>query len=582
MKKKGLAFLLTIAMLIVLLPRPVPASEFSDMPDNWSTAALKNAVTNGLLIGDNGKILPDDNLTRAQMAAIINRAFGASQSASLSEYTDVPANAWYYDEMAKAVQMKTFVGSGDKLYPDTGITREEVFVVLARAFKLTGADERALDKFSDKDAVSFWAKDGAASLVASGYIRGSYGKINPGQAITRAEFAQMMDNLLKTYIKTAGTYTGNLYGNVMIKAAGVTLKDLTISGDLIIGEGVGNGDVTLNHVTILGRTVIRSGSVLAVNPPVNEPLKIEDYFPIKENVRYVYEGMGNEYAFYEMYAEYTSETKVQQRIDNGGTVLARVLEVKDGKLTRLLSQGETYYRENLLDKTDGTPEILLMEPLAAGTTWTLADGRTRTITSTNTTVTTPSGSYKAIQVVTAGPYDTNTDYYAKGIGLVKSVFSSDGTEVSSSLQTIEENTVRTEMINFYYPNINEGKLCCQQKAVSFHTNDVTGSVLAQAYKIKPNDSVGKVFSPNTVINSMSLNQDNKLVLDLNAAFVTEMNAGALYEGMILQSVVNTFGQYYGVEEVILTIDQQPYASGHIEMAPGQSLHVDFGNTAATE
>ncbi|MDD4504576.1 MAG: S-layer homology domain-containing protein, partial [Clostridiaceae bacterium] len=239
-------------------------AQFSDMPDNWSTEALNNTVSNGLLTGDNGKIMPDANLTRAQMATIINRAFGSIKKASLSSYKDVSASAWYYDEMAKAVQMKTFIGSGDKLNPNNNITREEAFVVLARAFKLSGASENALNKFPDKASVSQWAKDSVSSLAEAGYIAGSNGKVNPKQYITRAEFAQMMDNLLKNYIKKAGTYTTVNTGNVMVNVPDVVLKDLTIEGDLIIGDGVGNGNVTLDGVTVSGRTVIRGGGINSI------------------------------------------------------------------------------------------------------------------------------------------------------------------------------------------------------------------------------------------------------------------------------------------------------------------------------
>lgn len=56
--------------------------------------------------------------------------------------------------------------------------------------------------------------------------------------------------------------------------------------------------------------------------PVPEALRVEDYFPIKDNVRYVYEGMGNEFAYYDVYIEYTAKGLVQQRVDNGGTVTA--------------------------------------------------------------------------------------------------------------------------------------------------------------------------------------------------------------------------------------------------------------------
>src|SRR5665647_1639458 len=267
-KKKALAILLSLAMVLSLFPVSAFASgttsDFSDMPSNWSTEALENAVSNSLLSGYNGKIMPNDNLTRAQMATVVNRAFGTTEKASLSGYTDVAANAWYYDDMAKAVQMKTFIGNGDKLNPAANITREEAFAVLARAFRLSGADQSALDKFSDKVLVSSWAKDAAASLISAGYIAGSNGKLNPKKYITRAEFAQIMDNLLKNYIKTAGTYTTDYTGNVMINVSGVTLKDIKITGDLIIGDGVGNGDVTLDGVTVTGRTIIRGGGINSI------------------------------------------------------------------------------------------------------------------------------------------------------------------------------------------------------------------------------------------------------------------------------------------------------------------------------
>ena len=72
---------------------------------------MTEAVENGLLGGvTDTTIAPQGKLTRAQMATIINRAFGATAQASLSGYTDVASNAWYYSDMAKAVQMGTSLG----------------------------------------------------------------------------------------------------------------------------------------------------------------------------------------------------------------------------------------------------------------------------------------------------------------------------------------------------------------------------------------------------------------------------------------------------------------------------------------
>ncbi len=295
--------------------------------------------------------------------------------------------------------------------------------------------------------------------------------------------------------------------------------------------------------------------------------KVQEYFPIKENVKYVYEGKGNEYAAYDVYIDYidyTSGNKVQQRTNNGGSEIVKVLEIKDGKLTQIFFKGEIYYRENFLDVDEKENEILLMEPLVKGTTWTLKDSSVRTITNTSADITTPSGNYKAIEVTTDSSNGKTVDYYARNIGLVKSVFNSEGGEISSSLSKIEENALFTQNINFYYPDIDESKIVYQNKEVSFRTNETTKQVLEQAYKDLIKDKIGDSVTTNTKVNSLYL-KDNIVYLDLDNTFLKEINAGAYYEKLIVQSIVNTLGQYYNSDKVVFTIDSKPYESGHISM-----------------
>lgn len=45
----------------------------------------------------------------------------------------------------------------------------------------------------------------------------------------------------------------------MVNEPGVTLENVTINGDLIIGDGVGDGEVTLDNVNVTGRMVVRGG-----------------------------------------------------------------------------------------------------------------------------------------------------------------------------------------------------------------------------------------------------------------------------------------------------------------------------------
>ena len=261
--KKPIAFVCAAALLL----SPTGAlgaspSDFVDFPNDWSQGAMTAAVENGLLggVGD-GRIAPQGEVTRAQMAAIINRAFGAEKQASLSSYSDVAADAWYAVDMAKAVQMGTFSGTGNGLLePDRAITREEAFSVLARAFALEAGDDSSLASFSDGAQVSSWAKGSVSAMVAAGYVNGSDGnRLNPQQTITRAEFAAVMSKIVAQYIDADSTLNRSLEidGNVIVRG-NVDLSGYTINGDVIIADEATN--VTLDGVTVNGRLVVRSAS----------------------------------------------------------------------------------------------------------------------------------------------------------------------------------------------------------------------------------------------------------------------------------------------------------------------------------
>ncbi len=194
MFKKFLACMVVITVLLSM----ASAASFSDMPDksHWSYAALNSAVETGLLTGSGGMIKPGNNLTRAEMATILVRAYNLTQKADISMYKDVAEDAWYHEYMQKACAKGLFKGDDSmKLNPENNITRQEVFVVLGRALNLKDEDASNLSEFADKDNIATWAKGATAAMVKNNYIKGSGDKINPTNNITRAEFAQIMYNL---------------------------------------------------------------------------------------------------------------------------------------------------------------------------------------------------------------------------------------------------------------------------------------------------------------------------------------------------------------------------------------------------
>lgn len=244
------------AMLLSTNAFAAVPSDFSDFPTDWSAPAMTHAVQNGLLNGSDGKILPKGLLTRAQMATMVNRAFASSAKASLTSFTDMVPGVWHYDEMAKAVQMGVFQGADGKLSPNDPITREQAFAVLARAFGLADGKASSLDKFSDGAQVSSWARGAVAALVEQGYVSGADGALNPQSYITRAEFAQVMDALVTAYADQ-DLKDQTVEGNLILRTNS-TLENVTVKGDLILADGV--SAASLKNVTVTGRLVVRGGT----------------------------------------------------------------------------------------------------------------------------------------------------------------------------------------------------------------------------------------------------------------------------------------------------------------------------------
>jgi hypothetical protein len=316
------------------------------------------------------------------------------------------------------------------------------------------------------------------------------------------------------------------------------------------------------------------------NETIPETETVADYFSISENTHYVYEGQGMEYAAYDVYAEFIADNKVQQRVDNGGTVMAKIVEIANGKVTETFAKEDAYYRINFLDEGGNKDEILLMEPLETGTTWTLADGRVRTITATEAAVSTPAGDYTALEVTTEGTDSTIVQYYAKDVGLVKSVFVSGDAQIVSALSRIETDVPFTQMVRFYYPNIEDSRIYWTARAIDFYTNASNAEVLAAAYKEDVPTQMGTVFSEGTAINDLYLDNNGMVHIDLTTDFVSEMNAGGEFEAMILQAVADTFGNYYNAEKVMLTVEGAPYSSGHFMFEADEYLTADLASTVA--
>ena len=244
-------------------------TDFRDFDKSaWYAEAVSAAVDNGLLYGKSSTIIdPNGDMTRAEMAAIINRSFGCYVKADISKYTDVAKSKWYYDDVAMAVQMGTYNGrSNSTMAPDAPISRQEAMTVVARALELDydAYAKTDLSAFSDHSEISGWALPYVRAMIGADYIHGRGKVLAPLDNITRAEFAQIFANIIGIYITVKGSYDKDIKGSALIRTDDVTLQNMTVDGDLIIGCGAADGKITLDNVTVKGRLLVWGGGTAAV------------------------------------------------------------------------------------------------------------------------------------------------------------------------------------------------------------------------------------------------------------------------------------------------------------------------------
>ena len=262
MKRKILSLILVFAMTVSLFTVGASAAEpiYRDTNGHWAAETIEGFSRLGLIEGYNGQFFPNKNITRGEMAVILDRLMDY-QTASANSFSDL-GDAFYTDAVLKANAAGVMLGSNGTVRPTDPITRQEAAVLLCRALGLEGGGSVA--QFSDRWQIASWAADAVGVMAAKKLLQGANGLFRPTEAITRAETVAILDRALGKLVSEGESATGKVDGAVVVRGAGAKLSDMTINGDLIIAEGVGEGEVHLDGVTITGRTIVRGGGVNSI------------------------------------------------------------------------------------------------------------------------------------------------------------------------------------------------------------------------------------------------------------------------------------------------------------------------------
>lgn len=140
-------------------------------------------------------------ITRAELASLLVRTFGLEPSAN-HPFKDVDRAKSYAADVAAAHKAGLVQGkSASTFAPDAKVTRQELAVILAKAYELqTGkkATAAAAIAFSDANQIAPWAKDAVAAAVSLELLKGGSGEnFLPQALVSREECEQALALLLQ-------------------------------------------------------------------------------------------------------------------------------------------------------------------------------------------------------------------------------------------------------------------------------------------------------------------------------------------------------------------------------------------------
>jgi len=264
-KKKALV---SIALIFLLMFSMIGSAlaQLVDVEDHWAQEQINSWTAKGLIQGyPDGTFKPDQGINRAEFFTLVNRSLGLQKRASLN-FTDIVGNEWFVEQIEKAVVEGYVQGYPDgTIKPYQNITRQEVAVIVSRLFSLESPEQvPAVERFTDYGQIPEWSKNEVKAVVGKGYVLGyPDGSFKPEKPITRAETTVLLDRILGTFYNAPGTYgpaeDKEVIGNATITSAGVTLRNITVNGDLHITSGVGEGSVNLNNVEVKGSLLVKGG-----------------------------------------------------------------------------------------------------------------------------------------------------------------------------------------------------------------------------------------------------------------------------------------------------------------------------------
>lgn len=275
MKRRFVAVLLSLCLILAFIPVSAMAVEFDDAQGHWAEAAIDRWSDAGVVSGvGNNNFDPEGEMNRAQAASVFSELLQLTDEADISNFTDIPDNAWYAGHIAKCVDAGIMAGMSDTIMePETTLSREMFFTMFAQAMGIE-REETSDVKFNDSAEASSWAVGYINALANRGFISGmGDGSVEPLSDINRASVMALLNQAIVTYAVEEGAQNVDGTGIVLVLA-----DNVSITADEPITVVVANEGATVSLAGATGgaEVIALENNVAVTDAPVGTTIAAKE------------------------------------------------------------------------------------------------------------------------------------------------------------------------------------------------------------------------------------------------------------------------------------------------------------------
>lgn len=275
MKRRFVAVLLSLCLILAFIPVSAMAVEFDDAQGHWAEAAIDRWSDAGVVSGvGNNDFDPEGEMNRAQAAAVFSQLLQITDEADISGFTDIPEDAWYAGHIAKCVGAGIMAGMSDTtMEPETTLSREMFFTMFAQAMGIE-REETSDVKFNDSAEASSWAVGYINALANRGFISGmGDGSVEPLSDINRASVMALLNQAIVTYAVEEGAQNVDGTGIVLVLA-----DNVSITADEPITVVVANEGATVSLAGATGgaEVIALENNVAVTDAPVGTTIAAKE------------------------------------------------------------------------------------------------------------------------------------------------------------------------------------------------------------------------------------------------------------------------------------------------------------------